>query len=735
MNLRRIHDISLKWKLLIPFLFLSFTGTLFLILFSLHSQINLIETHEREKLLGYFQAFSDQVQDRERAALSLAYTLAGSTEVQEAFAGRERMALIRLLLPVYQVLAQQFDVKQFHFHVPPATSFLRLHRLHQHGDVMGAYRHTINRVEETGEGIAGLEWGATGFGVRGVAPVYHRSKFIGTVEIGFSVEQPFLESLKAKYPMEIALLVPLEDDRRFNYLATSSPTLPRLAESVYARVFRTQELEVLTSPPEAAGLALLLGPLRDFSGKSIGVVKIAVDRAATLAEVKRNRNLLFMIMGGALIVSSLLIWWVAVVFLRPVHAIVQAAREIAAGRRAKTIEVRVFDEIGTLADSLNEMLASLSEARREVQAYCDTLEERVRVRTVELVEQKEKFETLVENAPLIVYRLMPDGTTVYVSRFVEEVLGYTSTEVINDREFWVKTAHPDDRRRLENGLQTCLEQGRELQLEYRGLHKHGHDTFLLNHALPVVDDEGRLLAVDGIIVDVTERKRLQEKSIQTEELKTLSEVSARLAHEIRNPLTSAGGFARRLLQELPPHDPQRRKVEIIVYEIGRLEQILKMILSYIRPISLKFSEVDLNVVLEEAVKAAEAKISGRGIVLELKLEAVTPNIRADQGQLLQAMQNIIETACEHTPRDARLRIRTTGNGTAVIYLCYPGLHMADDDIDHFFYPFVPDELTEMNLDLPLTKVVLHKHGGVIAVSRDKDNQINITITLPLAKGQ
>ena len=733
MDLRRIHDISLKWKLLIPFLLLSFGGTLFLILFNLHSQIRLIKTHEREKLLGYYQAFSDQIEDRKRAALSLAHAVAGSTEVQEAFARRDRGVLIKLLAPVYEILAEQFGVKQFHFHVPPATSFLRLHRPHQYGERMAAYRHTINRVEATHEGIAGLEWGPTGFGVRGVAPVFYKKRCIGTFEIGFSVEQPFLESLKARYPMEIALLIPTESDQGFAYLATSSQALPRLPKPVYDRIFLTQNSEVLTSPPEARHLALLLGPLRDFSGKSIGVVEIGTDRAATLAEVKGNRNILFMIMGGALLVSSALIWWIAVLFLRPVHDIVQAAREIVAGRRVKTIEVRVHDEIGTLADSLNEMLASLSEARREVQAYCDTLEERVRARTVELVEQKEKFETLVESAPLIVYRLMPDGSTVYVNRFVEEVLGYTPTEVIDDRGFWVKTAHPDDRRRLEAGLHTCLEQGQELQLEYRGLDKSGHEIFLLNHALPLLDGQGRVHAVDGIVVDVTERKRLQEKIIQTEELKTLSEVSARLAHEIRNPLTSAGGFARRLLQETSLHEPQRRKIEIIVHELGRLEQILRMILAYIRPVSLEFSEVDLNGVIEEAVEGAEAKLSSRGIALDLELEVTAPSIRADRGHLRQAMQNIIQTACEHTPRDARLRIRTSGNGTATVQFSYPGLHMADDDIEHFFYPFIPDELVESNLDLPLSKVVLHRHGGVIAITRDKENQVNITITLPLAK--
>ena len=154
------------------------------------------------------------------------------------------------------------------------------------------------------------------------------------------------------------------------------------------------------------------------------------------------------------------------------------------------------------------------------------------------MEEKEKYETLVEHAPLIVYRIEPDGTTVYVNRVVEEILGYTPTEVIADREFWTRITHPEDKQKVAKQLRGCLVEGREFLLEYRGNHKDGREVFLLNRAMPLTGREGRVLAVDGIIVDVSERKRLQEQIIQTEALKTLSNVSARLAHEIRNPLTS-----------------------------------------------------------------------------------------------------------------------------------------------------------------------------------------------------
>jgi PAS domain S-box-containing protein len=334
----------------------------------------------------------------------------------------------------------------------------------------------------------------------------------------------------------------------------------------------------------------------------------------------------------------------------------------------------------------------------------------------------------VENAPLVVYRIEPDGTTVYVNRVVEEILGYTPTEVIADRQFWTGIAHPEDQQKVAKQLRACLAEGREFLLEYRGNHRDGREVFLLNHAMPLTDREGRVQAVDGIMVDVSERKRLQEQIIQTEELKTLSNVSARLAHEIRNPLTSAGGFARRLLKEMDHKDAHRSKVEIIVKEVGRLEHILKMILSYLRPITLEFSEVNLNKVLQEAISGSEEKLGSQGIRVDMQLDEELPLIRADRSHLRNALETILKNACSHMPEQSCLRVSTTYNGAAVVQLSYPALHVADDDMEHFFYPFVSDKLGEADLKVPLTKVVIHKHGGVINITRDEQNQVVITIT-------
>jgi nitrogen-specific signal transduction histidine kinase len=83
------------------------------------------------------------------------------------------------------------------------------------------------------------------------------------------------------------------------------------------------------------------------------------------------------------------------------------------------------------------------------------------------------------------------------------------------------------------------------------------------------------------------------------------------------------------------------------------------------------------------------------------------------------------------PERSRLKVATARNGEAVVRLSYPGLHLADDDMEHFFYPFVAEELGEADLELPMTKVVIHKHGGIINITREDDGKIMITITFAL----
>ncbi len=148
--------------MIIPFLFLAAMGAVTLFLVSYRFQASLINVNEGQRLRNLYQAFLNDIDVKKNMALSLAYLTAGNPEVAAALAHRDRNQLIVLLSPAYKTLQRDFGVRQVHFHVPPATSFLRLHAPGQYGEKMETYRPTINQARETGLGVGGIERGVWG---------------------------------------------------------------------------------------------------------------------------------------------------------------------------------------------------------------------------------------------------------------------------------------------------------------------------------------------------------------------------------------------------------------------------------------------------------------------------------------------------------------------------------------------------------------------------------------------
>ncbi|MCK4729427.1 MAG: hypothetical protein KAT27_10915, partial [Desulfobacterales bacterium] len=239
MNLGRLRDISLKWKLVIPFLFLAFMGATALFVVSYRFQSSLIHVNEEKRLRNQYQCFLNEIEFKKNMAMSLAYLAAKNPDVAEAFAKRNRRRLIELLHPAYQRLHDAFGIKQFHFHVPPATSFLRLHALDEWGENMEAYRHTINKARETGAGVGGLELGVFGFGIRSVVPVFYQGKQVGTVEFGLSFEEPLLEEFKENYDADLTLYVPDEPGEKRPRVFASTLEKHFLSPDLFNQVFIT----------------------------------------------------------------------------------------------------------------------------------------------------------------------------------------------------------------------------------------------------------------------------------------------------------------------------------------------------------------------------------------------------------------------------------------------------------------------------------------------------------------
>ncbi|MFH1123794.1 MAG: cache domain-containing protein [Pseudomonadota bacterium] len=729
--LGRVKGISLKWKLLIPFLFLAFAGTTLLTYIGLNSQQNLLREEEKKGLLQYHDRFLEELNQKKKQAMSLAAVIAENPQVQTLLAERNRQGLIDLLLHTYVQLKMNFSIEQFHFHLPVAVSFLRLHELDRYGDDMRTYRKTIRDAILMREPVAGLELGATGFGIRGVAPVFLYGEVVGTVEIGHSFDKALLNDIHERWGIDLALYR-LEDQRGYRPMARTGKGPQHELIDRYLPKEGVEKVFMMISPKEHPDRSILFGPVKDYSGETVALVEINVDRSDIQKRLAHTRDLMVVVGILGIGISFLLTFLVTIFFIRPIMDIVRAAQDIAQEKREVHLEPGPSDEIGSLTQALNIMLDALKERRTEIERYAKTLEKRVQERTADLVASEEKYRTLVENVPLLVYRILRDGTTEFINSYLTESLGYSIEEAVGNRNFWREKIVSDPSDDCAEHWGDCFQSGHERRIEREVKDKGGRTLTFIDHAIPATDAGGHVKWVDGIMLDISELKRLQERALRAEEIRVLGEISAHMAHEIRNPLITAGGFARRLRDSLPEGDGNRKLAQIIVEEVARLENYLKILVSSIRPFELSLGEVDLNRLLEKWLERLGGHLRSKGIEVVREMDPLIMKIQGDEERLDQAFENLLKHAIVSTPEDEKLFLSTAQRGDHIVVTLRHKVHrLSEDDLDKFFFPHVEDETEWTVLDLPFSKSIIHRHGGRVDLSREGDNILMMRIEFPV----
>jgi len=724
-----IGDISLRFKLLIPLFLFVLLGTSVFVYIGLTTQQALIGKEEKKGIERFYRVFLTIIDHKKDQALSLSETIAENSEVRELLAGQDREGLIKLMSPLYHKLRADYGIRQFHFHIPPGRSFLRFHMVGKHGDIL-SYRKTICEVMKTGKSAGGLEWGVSGLGIRGVSPVFYNKKIVGSIEIGFPFDKRMLIDLKKNWGPDYSVYEN-KGLKGYTLLATTRDNLKTCLLPFYSERIKKDMPLILIEPPQCPEHSILFGFLHNYRGEPVALVEINVNRSLIIKRLFETRKLMVLVGLIWSFVSCVLFWMLASLFIRPIEKIVGEAGEIAEGKREVHLKKYSNDEIGVLTQSLNMMLNALKERRRQIQDYARTLEQKVRERTSDLVSSEEKYRLLVDNVPLIVYRVLDDGTTEFINPYFTEKLGYKADEVVGDKKFWAKNICGQKDFKGGTILAACWGECRELRVERIVKHKEKGQFYFIDQAMPRRNSQGDIKWIDGIMMDITELKLLQDRAIRTEEIRVLGEISARFAHEIRNPLSIAGGFARRLRNSLDEKDHNREIADIILKEVARLENILQVILSTIEPFTLCIAEVDITHLLELCLADVEDQIKAKRIVLEKSISTPVPKIQGDESFLCRAFETLFQYAISIMADAEKLFISMFQESDYVVIIIRHRVEaFSEDDLEQFFLPrFTAGAVCPIK-ELPLSKVIIHRHGGKIDVSFN-NKIIEIRIELPI----
>lgn len=240
-----------------------------------------------------------------------------------------------------------------------------------------------------------------------------------------------------------------------------------------------------------------------------------------------------------------------------------------------------------------------------------------------------------------------------------------------------------------------------------------------------------------LVESIGELKRLQDKLIQAEKLSALGRLTADVAHEIRNPLTVIGGFAKRLEKRLMETTKEMDYARMIVSEVTRLEGLLREVLSFSKEAKCHLTYLNINDIVSELFLAYYDVCREKSIQLKRELAADIPHIPVDKDQIIQALNNLITNAVDAMPEGGVLKLTTRMEkiydvNYAVIDISDTGVGIPKDKLEMLFEPFYSSRATGhgTGLGLSICKKIMEEHQGMIRVSSTVGKGSTLSLCFP-----
>lgn len=391
-------------------------------------------------------------------------------------------------------------------------------------------------------------------------------------------------------------------------------------------------------------------------------------------------------------------------------------RDITQRRLAEEALDKAYSELEKRVEERTEELMTTNEQLKQ------EIEERKRAEKA-LRESEAKYRLLIDNLPSVVYRGYADWSVEFMDKKVEPITGYNMEDFNSRRKKWSDLILREDIGTAKKNFIQALQTDKSYVREYRIQTRTGEILWIQDRGYIVCDKDGEIEYVSGVFFDITERKRLEKTIIQREKLNTLGTIAAEVAHEIRNPLVSIGGFTRRLKQkfsDLPECD-------IILHESERLEKILSRIRNYLKPVEIQPQECSVNAIINDTVGLLSPEMEARRITYRLDLCPDLSSVCSDPDILTQIFINLIINAIEAMDKGGILNIKTFETDHNLhIEFKNPALEPSTKPPELLFMPFANGG---ESIGLPLCHRLLKNMGGLLSFTPEKDYMV-FTVSLP-----
>ncbi|HEY0246062.1 MAG TPA: ATP-binding protein [Mucilaginibacter sp.] len=359
----------------------------------------------------------------------------------------------------------------------------------------------------------------------------------------------------------------------------------------------------------------------------------------------------------------------------------------------------------------------------------DELEDTVKSRTADLLISREHFRVLSDNIPQMTWTNLPDGEfNFYNQRWYK----YTGLDFGQTKDFgWQAVVHPDDLPLTLERYKKALQSGNVFEVENRYKRADGNYRWHLNRAIPLRDDNGRILFWAGTATDIEDQKREMERK---------DEFIGIASHELKTPLTSLKGYLQLISykkESLPP--VVKQYIDKATIALNKLQRLVNDLLdvSKIQAGKLEYAVAPLN--LTDMVKAGveNAQHIYPSYQFEIR-DGEDIFITGNEERLEQVFMNLINNAVKYSPVNRRVVIDVSKQGGMVrVSITDFGIGLSDEQRERIFERFyrVEDKMhmsSGLGMGLYISQEIISNHNGIIGVDSKLGKGSTFYFELPLA---
>jgi PAS domain S-box-containing protein len=312
----------------------------------------------------------------------------------------------------------------------------------------------------------------------------------------------------------------------------------------------------------------------------------------------------------------------------------------------------------------------------------------------------------------------------------EEIIGRSCYEVTHRYE------RPCSEESCPCPLKETLRSLKPFSTTHIHLDKNNKEQHVSISCYPLTGPEGIIGAIE-ISKDITRDILMQRSLLQQEKLASIGRLSAGVAHEINNPLTTILTTAMLLQEDTDPNAPLYGELETIIKETMRCRSIVTALLDFARQKSPQMKRCSINVIVAETVMLTRKQSAFKDIELKIDLDQKVPPLLMDAQQITQALINLIQNAIESTESGGTISVRTelgAGKKNVRLYVTDTGAGIPSGLLEQVFEPFFTTKDSGTGLGLAITHGIIVQHGGRIEVASQPNRGTTFTITLPIGNG-